>query len=84
MLVRHRPLPLSTLLESKVKTEWDAFKNRDKKSYSDLLAEDLIAVENDGQGTRTKSAATAEIDRSVVNQYSLFALKVCPCRAVRA
>lgn len=69
---------LSALLESKVKTEWDAFKNKDKKSYSDLLAEDFIAVEDDGQGTRTKSAATAEVDHSVVNQYSLFAFKVLP------
>lgn len=69
---------LSALLESKVKTEWDAFKNRDKKSYSDLLADDFVAVEDDGEGTRTKSAATAEVDRSVVSQYSLFALKVLP------
>lgn len=72
------PSALSALLESKVKTEWDAFKNRDKKSYSDLLADDFVAVEDDGEGTRTKSAATAEVDRSVVSQYSLFALKVLP------
>jgi hypothetical protein len=72
------PSSLSTLLESKVKTEWDAFKNRDKKSYSDLLADDFIAVEDDGEGQRTKSAASAEVDRSVVSNYSLFAFKVLP------
>jgi hypothetical protein len=66
------------LLESKIKTEWDAFKNRDKKAYSDMLADDFLAIEDDGQGTRNRYAAANEVDRSVVSNYSLFALNVMP------
>lgn len=72
------PSPLAKLLENNVKTEWDAFKKKDKKSYGDLLADDFAAVEDDSQGMRTKAATVAEIDRSVVNQYFLFALHVLP------
>ncbi len=71
-------LPLEGLLEAKVKAEWDAFKNRDKKAYSDLLADDFVGIEDDGQGTRNKNAAAGEIDNSVINSYNLFALKVLP------
>jgi hypothetical protein len=70
--------PLEALLEANVKTEWEAFKNKDKKAYSDLLADDFAAVEDDNQGMRTKAAAAAEIDRSVVDKYYLFALHVLP------
>src|SRR5260370_32667352 len=72
------PSPLESLLEAKVKAEWEAFKNKDKKAYSDLLADDFMAVEDDSQGMRTKKAAADEIDRSVVNSYNLFALKATP------
>jgi len=69
---------LKELLESKVTAEWEAFKKKDKKAYSDLLSDDFAAVEDDNQGMRTKSAASAEVDRSVVNNYHLFALTVIP------
>jgi hypothetical protein len=69
---------LHDILGSNVKTEWEAFKNRDKKAFSDLLADDFAAVEDDNQGMRTKSAAVAEIDHSVVASYNLFALRVIP------
>lgn len=64
------------LLESNVSAEWEAFKKKDKKSYSDLLADDFMAVEDDNQGQRTKAQAVGEIDRSVVNDYRLFAVTV--------
>lgn len=70
--------PLESLLEAKVKAEWEAFKNKDKKAYSDLLADDFIGVEDDTQGQRNKTKAAAEIDRSVINSYNVFALKVLP------
>jgi len=70
--------PLEAMFGEKVKTEWEAFKNRDKKAYSDLLAEDFAAVEDDNQGMRSKKAATDEIDRSVINSYNLFAVKATP------
>lgn len=66
------------MFTAKVTAEWDAFKKKDKKAYSDLLADDFAAVEDDNQGMRTKAAAVAEVDRSVVNDYHLFALRVIP------
>lgn len=70
--------PLENLLEANVKTEWEAFKGRDKAAYGNLLADDFAAVEDDNQGMRTKSAAVAEVDRSVIDRYFLFALHVMP------
>lgn len=67
---------LRELMEANVRAEWEAFKNKDKKAYSDLLADDFAAVEDDGQGMRKKNAAVAEVDRSVVSKYYLFALNV--------
>lgn len=72
------PTGLKETMESNVKTEWDAFKNKNKQVYSNLLADDFIAIEDDGEGTRKKSAAVAEVDKSVVNNYHLFALTVLP------
>jgi hypothetical protein len=69
---------LKELLEANITAEWEAFKKKDKKAYSDLLADDFAAVEDDNQGMRTKSAAASEVDRSVVNNYHLFALTVIP------
>jgi hypothetical protein len=73
--------PLAAQLEANVKTEWEAFKNKDKAAYTTLLADDFAAVEDDNQGMRNRAAAAAEIDRSVVNQYFLFALHVLPVDA---
>lgn len=70
--------PLEKLLEENVKAEWEAFKNKDKKAYGDLLAEDWFGVEDDNNGQRVKWQAVKEVDVSVVNSYNLFALKVLP------
>jgi hypothetical protein len=70
--------PLSALLETNVKTEWDAFQKKDKKAYGDLLADDFVAVEDDGQGQRTKASVLGEIDRSNINKYQLFAFNATP------
>ena len=69
---------LQILLAANVKTEWDAFQKKDKKAYSDLLADDFVAVEDDNQGMRTKIAAAGEVDRSTIHKYYLYALKVVP------
>ena len=68
-------------LEANIKAEWDAFKKRDKQAYSDLLADDFMAVEDDGDGMRKKATAVAEVDRSVIYNYQLFALNVIPLDA---
>ena len=62
---------LATLLESRVRAEWDAFKNKDKKAYGDLLADDFVAVETDGEGARNKTHAVNEADRSPLHNYTL-------------
>ncbi len=69
---------LKILLESKVRAEWEAFKNRDKKAYGDLLADDFVAVEADGDGARNKIHAVNEADSSTITRYSLFAFKIIP------
>lgn len=62
---------LASVLESKVRAEWDAFKNKDKKAYGDLLADDFVAVETDGEGARNKTHAVNEADRSPLRNYTL-------------
>jgi len=62
---------LKELLESKVRAEWDAFKNKDKKAYGDLLAEDFVAVETDGEGARNKIHSMNEVDSSPLRNYTL-------------
>src|SRR5215475_10527875 len=61
------PSPLEAMFGDKVKSEWEAFKNKDKNAYADLLAEDFAGVEDDNQGMRDKRAAANEIERSVIN-----------------
>lgn len=65
-------------MDANVKAEWEAFKNKDKKAYGDLLAEDWFGVEDDNNGQRVKWQAVKEIEVSVINSYNVFALKVLP------
>jgi hypothetical protein len=67
---------LTELLEGNVRAEWEAFKNKDKKAYSDLLADDFVAIEDDGDGQRKKAAVVNEVDHSVVVRYYLNAFHV--------
>ena len=75
------PTGVKETLEANVKSEWDAFKNKNKQAYSDLLADDFVAIEDDGEGTRKKTAVLAEVEKSVVTNYHLFALAVLPLGA---
>ena len=69
---------LTQLFTAKVTAEWDAFKKKDKQAYSNLLADDFTGIEDDGEGTRKKTTAAAEVDKSVIHDYKLFALTVLP------
>jgi len=69
---------LEALLAANVKAEWDAFKNRNKKAYSELLTDDFVAVEDDGEGTRNRYKATNEIDNSNISNYDQRFFKVFP------
>jgi len=60
---------LEDLLESKIQASWEAFKKKDKKAYAEFLADDFMAVEEDGKGERTKTQVLREVDQSVVHDF---------------
>jgi hypothetical protein len=70
--------PLKAMFESKTKAEWEALKNKDKKAYGDMLADDYQGVETDGQGERNKLQAINEVSETNVANYTLWGLKVSP------
>jgi hypothetical protein len=69
---------LKDVFDAKIKAEWEALKNKDKKSYAALLADDFQGVEVDGKGERTKVQALNELAGENVYNYSLWGLKVIP------
>jgi len=69
---------LKDMFETKIKTEWDALKNKDKKAYGELLADDYQGVEVDGRGERNKIQAINELTDQNVYNYTLWGLKVIP------
>jgi len=66
---------LKATFEAKVKTEWEALKNKDKKKYGDLLADDFQGVEVDGKGERTRTQVMNELAEENVFSYSLWGFK---------
>ena len=62
---------LQSVLEPKVKAEWEALKNKDKKAFGSLLADNFEAVEDDGDGARNKLHAVNEAERSNIYNYSM-------------
>ena len=62
---------LQSVLEPKVKAEWEALKNKDKKAFGSLLADDFEAVEDDGDGARNKLHAVNEAELSNIYNYSV-------------
>ena len=69
---------LADLLESKIRAAWKAFKDKDKKAYAEFLTDDFMAVEEDGQGERTKMVVLREVGESVVHDYQVQLLRVDP------
>jgi hypothetical protein len=69
---------LKDMFESKVKVEWEALKNKDKKAYAELLADDYQGVEVDGRGERTKIQAVNELAETNVFNYTLWGFKLIP------
>lgn len=72
---------LKSMFESKIKVEWEALKNKDKKTYGELLADDYQGVEVDGRGERNKIQAINELVETNVFNYSLFGFKVIPLQS---
>lgn len=69
---------LKDLFQAKIKTEWEAIKNKDKKAYGDLLADDYQGVEVDGRGERNKLQAVNELAETNVVNYTLWGFKLIP------
>ena len=72
------PAELTNLLDARIKAEWQAIKGKDQKAYGDLLADEFVAVEADGNGERYKWKAQSELQESTVSDYTLSFLKVTP------
>jgi hypothetical protein len=69
---------LMDMFETKIKVEWEALKNKDKKAYGELLADDYQGVEADGRGERNRIQAVNEVAETNVFNYTLFGFKVIP------
>jgi len=69
---------LKDMFEAKIKAEWEAIKNKDKKAYGDLLADDYKGVEVDGRGERTKIQVLNELVDGNVFNYTLWGYKLIP------
>jgi len=69
---------LTDFFQSKIKDEWDAIKNKDKKAYGALLADDYQGVEVDGRGERTRIQAINELVDTNVTNYTLWGYKLIP------
>ena len=66
------------MFEAKIKVEWEALKNKDKKAYAELLADDYQGVEVDGKGERNKIQAVSELADTNVFNYTLWGFKLIP------
>jgi len=66
------------MFEANIKAEWEALKNKDKKAYAQLLADDYEGVEVDGKGERTKMQSVNELAAENVYNYTLWGFKVIP------
>src|ERR1039458_3399993 len=71
-------LGLKEMFEAKIKAEWDALKNKDKKAYSELLTDDYEGVEADGRGERNRIQAINEVPAGNVHNYTFFGFRVTP------
>ena len=69
---------LKDMIDAKIRAEWEALKNRDKKSYAELLDDDYQGVEIDGKGERNKTQALNELALQNSFTYTLWGYKLIP------
>jgi hypothetical protein len=69
---------LNDMFQAKIKAEWEAIKNKDKKAFGELLADDYQGVEVDNQGERTKIQALNELANGNVSNYTFWGFKLIP------
>lgn len=66
------------MLEAKIRIEWEALKNKDRKAYGELLADDYQGVEIDGRGERNKIQSVNELADENIYNYTLERFKLIP------
>jgi hypothetical protein len=69
---------LKEMFEAKVRAEWEALKNKDKKAYGESLADDYQGVEIDGRGERNRIQSINDLQDQYTFNYTLERLKVIP------
>jgi hypothetical protein len=69
---------LKDMLEGKIRAEWKALKNKDKKSYGELLDDDYQGVEVDGRGERNKAQSVNDLAEQNSFNYTLWGYKLIP------
>ena len=69
---------LKDMFEAKIKAEWEALKNKDKKAYAELLADDYQGVETDRRGERNKIQSVNEVPGLNIYDYTLWGYKFIP------
>jgi hypothetical protein len=69
---------LKAMFEAKVRAEWEALKNKDKKAYGESLADDYQGVGIDGRGERNKIQSINDLEDQYTFNYTLERLKVMP------
>ena len=69
---------LKEMFAAKIKLEWEALKNKDKKAYGELLADDYLGVEIDARGERNKIQSINEVSNLNVSNYNLWGFKLIP------
>ena len=61
----------SSVIEAKVRAEWEDYKNKNKEGFAALLTDDFREAEEDGMGMKDKKSEVGEIDQFNVASYNL-------------
>lgn len=69
---------LSDMFDAKIRAEWEAIKNKDKKSYGELLDDDYQGVGVDGRGERNKIQSVNDLVEQNTFSYTLWGYKLIP------
>ncbi len=67
---------LNAMFQARIHAEWEALKNKDKKSYAELLADDYQGVGIDGRGERNKIQSVNDLDDTNAFNYTLERFKI--------
>jgi hypothetical protein len=69
---------VKAMFEAKARAEWEAIKNKDKKAYGALLADDYQGVAVDLRGERNKIQSINDLADQNSFNYTLERVKVLP------